>query len=100
MVDPMGLISYSPIGTLTFGGAASPVTLYPIPAKDILHISAPGISEPRNVELYSVTGQLLESREISTLDGSTLAVSTLPPGSYYVRIWGGGQSLVLSFLKH
>jgi len=99
MVNAEGVISYSPIGTLTFSEPSSPVTLYPIPAKDILHISASGISEPRYIDIVSVTGQILKSYSISRLDGSTLSVSKLPAGSYFVHIRGGGQSLVLPFLK-
>jgi hypothetical protein len=99
MVDAAGVISYSPVGILTFSESSCPVTLYPIPAKDILHISAPGISEARNIDLVSVSGQVLETYSISKLDGANLSVSRLPVGSYFVRIRGGGQSYVLSFLK-
>ena len=99
MVNAAGVISYSPIGILTFGEPSSPVTLYPIPTKDILHISAPGISEARHIDLVAATGQVLESYSISTLDGSNLSVSRLPAGSYFVLIRGGGQSYALPFLK-
>lgn len=99
MVNAVGVIFYSPVDILTFGEPSGPVTLYPIPAKDFLHISAPGISEARNIDLVSVTGQVLESFSISKLDGSTLSVSRLPPGSYFVRIRGRGQSFMLPFLK-
>jgi hypothetical protein len=99
MVNVAGVITYSPIGILTFGGPSSQVTLYPIPTKDILHISAPCINEARNIDLVAVTGQVLESYSISTLDGSNLSVSRLPAGSYFVLIRGGGQSYALPFLK-
>lgn len=99
MVNDKGAISYSPIDVLTFGETTRPVTLYPIPAKDILHINAPGIHEARNIELVAVSGQVLESYPVSRLDGANLSVSRLPAGSYFVRIRGGGQSLVLPFLK-
>lgn len=99
MVNAMGDISYSPVDVLTFSGAPHPVTLYPIPTKDILHISAPGISEGRNIDLVAVSGQVLKSYPVSRLDGAALSVSSLPAGSYFVRIMGGGQPLVLPFLK-
>jgi len=99
MVNAAGVISYSPVSILTFSEPSCPVTLYPIPTKDILHINAPGISEARNIELVSVTGQVLESCPVAKLDGSNLSVSRLPAGSYFVRIRGGGQSYVLPFLK-
>ncbi|GGB23204.1 T9SS type A sorting domain-containing protein [Puia dinghuensis] len=99
MVNAAGVLSYSPTGILTFGEPSHMVTLYPIPTKDILHISAPGISGARNIDLVSVIGQVLESYSVSTLDGTNLSVSRLPAGSYFVRIRGGGQSFVLPFLK-
>jgi hypothetical protein len=99
MVDATGNISYSPIDILTFNETSREITLHPIPAKDVLYISAPGIPEPRNIELVSVTGQVLDSYSIPRLDGTNLSVSRLPAGSYFVHIWGGGQSIVLPFLK-
>jgi len=99
MIDAVGSISYSPIRILTFGEPSPPVTLYPIPTKDILHISAPGLEEARNIDLVSVTGQVLDSHSISRLDGFELSVGRLPAGSYFVRIRGGGMSYVLPFLK-
>ena len=99
MVNAAGDISYSPVDIVTFSETARPVTLYPIPTKDILHVSAPGNSKAGNIDLVSATGQVLESYSISKLDGANLSVSRLPAGSYFVRIHSGGQSLVLPFLK-
>jgi len=99
IVNAAGDSSYSPIDILTFGDPSYPVTLYPVPTKDVLHISAPGIHEARNIDLLSVAGQVLESYPISSLDGSTLSVGKLPAGHYFVRIRGGGQSSALPFLK-
>jgi hypothetical protein len=65
----------------------------------MLHISAPGASEPRNIDLVSASGTVLESYSVSKPDGATLSVSRLSAGLYFVRIRGGGQSFVLPFLK-
>ena len=35
--------TYSRVGILTFGEPSSPVSLYPIPTKDVLHISASAV---------------------------------------------------------
>ncbi|HEV2483114.1 MAG TPA: hypothetical protein VGS79_25790 [Puia sp.] len=99
MVGAAGVIAYSPTDILTFGDPLGSVTLYPIPAKDVLHISAPGIPEDRVIDLVSVSGQVLESYSVPTLDGACLSVSRLPAGSYFLRICGGGRSFVLPFLK-
>jgi len=99
MVNAVGVTSYSSTGILTFGETSRQVTLYPIPTKDILHISAPGVSEARNIDLLSVSGQVLESYPVAKLDGAGLLVSGLPAGAYFVRIRSGAQSFVLPFLK-
>jgi len=99
LVNAAGAISYSPVSILIFNAPSAVVTLYPIPTKDVLHISAPGISGARNIDLISVTGQVLESYSVARLDGTTLSVSWLPAGSYFARIRGGRQSYVLPFLK-
>jgi len=99
MIDAIGATTYSPIDILTFGESAGPVTLYPVPAKDILHISAPGITGARTIDLISATGRLLESHTTAALDGANISVSRLPTGAYFVRIRSGGQPLVIPFLK-
>jgi hypothetical protein len=99
MVNTTGDSSYSPVDILTFGDPSRPVTLYPIPTKDILHISAPGINGAQTIDLLSATGQVINSYSVDRLDGSTLSVSRLPAGHYWVRIRNGRQSRVLSFPK-
>jgi len=46
-----------------------------------------------------VNGEVVESHPAAVLDGASLAVSRLASGSYFVRIRGGGQAIVLPFLK-
>lgn len=99
MVNAAGVSSYSPTGILTFGRVMPAVTLYPSPTRDILHISAPGIAGARIIDLIARSGEVVESYPVAVPDGASLTVSRLPAGSYFVRIRGGGQSIVLPFLK-
>jgi hypothetical protein len=66
---------------------------------DVLPVSAPGISSGGAVLLFSVSGQLLASYQLSMVDGASLPVSSLPRGSYFAQVKAGGQSIALSFVK-
>ncbi len=99
MTDNPGNVSYSPIDVLDFNLTPGSIVLYPVPASDALHISAPGISGGGNILLYSTSGQLLESYQLSLVDGASVSISRLAPGTYLAQIKLGGQSTVLSFVK-
>jgi hypothetical protein len=99
LTDGLGDISYSPIDLLSFNPTSRSITLYPVPASDVLHISSPGISGGGAVLLFSVSGQLLASYQLSMIDGATVPVSSLPRGSYFAQVKAGGQSIALSFVK-
>jgi hypothetical protein len=99
LTDGLGNVSYSPIDLLSFSSTSRSVTLYPVPASDVLHISAPGISGGGTILLFSVSGQLLANLQVSLVDGASLPVSSLPRGSYFAQVKVGGQSIALSFVK-
>ena len=99
MTNGVGEVSYSAIVPVEFGSSSRQITLYPVPATDVLHISAPGVSGVGTIELFSVAGQLLANYQVSTLDGASLPVSGLSTGTYFVRIKAGVQPIALSFVK-
>jgi hypothetical protein len=99
MTNNTGEVSYSAVVPVEFGSTSRSITLYPVPATDMLHISAPGVSGGGTAELFSVAGQLLANYQLSTLDGASLPVSGLVPGAYFVRIRAGVQAIALSFVK-
>jgi hypothetical protein len=99
MTDNFGNASYSPIDILDFNPTTGSIALYPVPASDMLHISAPGISGGGNILLFSTSGQLLASYQLSLVDGASVSIGTLPPGAYFAQIKMAGQSRVLSFVK-
>ena len=99
LTDGLGNVSYSAIDLLSFSSTSRSVTLYPVPATDVLHISAPGISGGGTILLFSVSGQLLANLQVSLVDGASLPVSSLPRGSYFAQVKVGGQSIALSFVK-
>lgn len=99
MTNSTGEVSYSSIVPVEFSSASRQMTLYPVPATDMLHISAPGVSGGGTAELFSVAGQMLANYQLPTLDGASLPVSGLAAGTYFVRIRAGAQVIALSFVK-
>lgn len=99
MTNSTGEVSYSSVVPVEFGSTSRQITLYPVPATDMLHISAPGVSGGGTIELFSVAGQLLANYQVTMLDGASLPVNSLPTGAYFVRISAGAQAMALSFVK-
>jgi hypothetical protein len=99
MTNSVGEVAYSSVVPVDFSATSRPVTLYPVPATDILHVSAPGVSGGGTIELFSVAGQLLANYQVTMLDGASLPVNSLPTGAYFVRIRAGAQAMALSFVK-
>jgi hypothetical protein len=65
-------------------------TVYPNPAKDYVEIGLDNGSEASSISLYSISGKLIESRDITGINDRTvrLGVSELPAGVYFVRMTG------------
>jgi hypothetical protein len=99
MTDNPGSVSYSPIDVLDFNLKPGSIVVYPVPASDVLHISAPGISGGGHILIYSISGQMLASYQLTLVDGASVSISHLSPGTYFAQIKLGGQSTVLSFVK-
>jgi hypothetical protein len=97
--DATGNTAYSQIVSVNFGQGSQPVTLYPSPATDVLHISAPGFGGSGVIDLFSSSGQLVASYPFTSLDGMSLSVGNLSKGSYFAQIRTRAQSFTLPFVK-
>jgi hypothetical protein len=71
------------------------VNLYPVPAKDLLMIS--GIGNEADIEIYSVTGQLMLQEKYN--NGEAVKLNELNNGSYFVRINTQDKVVVKPFVK-
>lgn len=72
-------------GTVTF-------SIYPNPAKDILYIQAVEVLD--KVQIYSITGVLIKTSKDSSID-----ISNLATGLYFVKVALQGNSVTKRFLK-
>lgn len=65
-------------------------TVYPNPAKDYVEINLDKNAEALTVSLYSISGKLIESRDVTGVNEKSvrLNVSELPAGVYFVRMIG------------
>ncbi|EDM45569.1 hypothetical protein SCB49_07167 [unidentified eubacterium SCB49] len=69
------------------------LTIYPNPATNSITIETQSASIKR-VEIYSINGQLLNTTEETTID-----VSNLRQGSYFLKIHSGNDFIYKQFLK-
>jgi hypothetical protein len=65
------------------------IDIFPNPTTDIINIT--GLSHPAEVRLFSIQGQLLKT--VHQVE-STIDVSDLPTGVYFVNLTTGMESVV------
>lgn len=74
----------------------APLSLYPNPARDVLHIRGNG--QPYDLHVLSMDGREVLRRQMSGSD-DRLDISSLAPGAYVVRILQEGRMQNLRFVK-
>lgn len=84
-----------PVNTaLTEATTASKVVVYPNPATQVIYINA---AQGSNVEVHNLSGKLVLSQTINS--NSSIDVSTLANGIYFVKISYANEIAVRKFIK-
>lgn len=78
-------------------GQLSKVELYPNPVKDILNIATDARAY-NALSIYNILGQCVSSQKMSA-NTTSINVSTLVPGSYYVSLKGEAGTRTIKFEK-
>ncbi len=73
------------------------INLYPNPATDIINISVQGNSNDMNAEIYNVSGQVVYKAAVQ--NNSSINISNLPDGMYYIRLNGETANGTQKFIK-
>jgi hypothetical protein len=72
--------------------------MYPNPAKDIVNIDLPIVSEKVTVEFYDQIGKLAYSKNLST-NSKTVNVKDLATGIYIIKVIADGKIGTQKFIK-
>jgi hypothetical protein len=91
-------ITVGTTGTGTLKTDGSSVEIFPNPAFDeiIIRSKHPAVSE---IRIYNAAGDLLKICEHMLNTKSTLDISFLPEGHYYIQIRQGNHAVVKKFVK-
>ena len=73
--------------------------VYPNPANSFVNISSNLATKPTTVEIYDMLGRLKISKSQGALEFTTLDVSNLSPGMYFVNITSGNQQQSKKIIK-
>lgn len=73
------------------------VALYPNPASDQITLDWKGSTKEYQAEIYNMVGQKVMTSKV--LNKSSINVSSLVKGSYFVKLNGDGKSTTLQFIK-
>jgi hypothetical protein len=75
--------------------AESGISIFPIPAKDMLTIGFDPAKNINRIEVYNVVGQKLKTAPVTPGSKSVVVpVSDLKKGVYFVRVYGNGKEIV------
>ncbi len=103
MIDRDGQFSYSPIRSLTTNNSQLTISIYPNPAKDNLQVEINSDKKAAlQLQVLSTDGKVLLSKSVITNEGSSLQninISTLPKGSYLLKVKSDKDEQVMKFEK-
>ncbi|KUG06790.1 hypothetical protein ASU33_05520 [Solirubrum puertoriconensis] len=102
-IDRDGTTAYSPVRAVSFGKelAQGNLTLYPNPAHDELTVSLGTASQNAMVEVYTVNGLFVRKQSFDAAATTKLNVSSLPQGTYLLKVTTATGSVLTSrFVKN
>jgi hypothetical protein len=90
MADLDGQYTYSPVVSLNMGKAGTAISaIYPNPVKDIVHIAVTGSTNDLLIQIVSLDGKTILSKQLSTRGIHDLNVSALAAGIYFIKTNSG-----------
>lgn len=100
-----GVQSFSPFAvfdentTLSVNEIATKMSanIYPNPATDVINIAVQGIATEMGADIYNVSGQLVYSAAVQ--NNSSINISSLPDGMYYIRLNSSDAHSTHKFVK-
>ena len=103
MVDKNGQFAYSDIKTVQFANTGFSVLVYPNPIESVSKLRV-NLEKPQviKVSISNSTGNLVQHFEIDGQRGmneKSINLSTVPAGSYMIRIQSGQKNKVISVIK-
>lgn len=104
MVDKDGQFAYSDIKSVQFGNATFAVSLYPNPVQNMTKLNIT-LDQPQviKVSVNNALGNVVQQFEISGQKGineKSINLSSVPAGSYMIRIQAGQNRKTLSVIKN
>lgn len=89
-----------PTGVGTVASASDGFQVYPNPTHEDLYINNPSISGVNTVyvEVYNTLGQVIAKTQYNN-EMLVLPVTSLPPGTYLLRLYNDNMSVVKKFIK-
>lgn len=97
--DKDGNKTYSDIKIVQLTIVGNNITIYPVPAKDILYIKSFQILQNAVLSVYNSQGQVVIQKSISGSGSFNLNIINLPGGVYYLEILNNNIKQRLPFFK-
>ena len=94
IVDMSGRFTYS--NTVKLSGRATPFSVYPAPAKELVTVS--GLDNKGDLQVLAADGRLMLVQPVSATV-QTLNISRLAKGVYFVRYTNGGDVQIQKIIK-
>jgi|GEM_PF-2287600 len=95
ITERSGIKKYSAVRNAMISGKGLFVNVYPNPATDVFTVQVANSNEPVFINLYDNLGQLLLQKRASINSSSTTVnISSLPTGTYWIQVIAGKEKRV------
>lgn len=92
-------LNNSTVGFEDHGSMENKVKITPNPANTSIFIKYSGIINfPVNIEFHNITGRLLKTEKVNSLNNN-IDISSLPPGMYFISIEINSELIIGKFIK-
>jgi hypothetical protein len=97
--DKDGNKTYSDIKIAQLAISGNKITIYPVPANDILNVKSLEVLQNAVLSIYNSQGQVVIKKSVSGSGNFTLNIMNLPGGIYYLEILNNNIKQRFSFFK-
>ncbi len=94
ITERSGTKKYSAVRNAMISGKGLFVNVYPNPATDVFIVQVANSNEPVFINLYDNLGQLLLQKRASISASTTVNISSLPTGTYWIQVITGKEKRI------
>lgn len=98
-VDADGMQVNSQVVSINLSATQTPLSIWPIPSKDILHLSFKDYNDAGRIIIYNATGRQILQQDFLSGNKIDININSLPKGSYFIKAFLKNETVSGRFVK-